>query len=283
MDGVRQGHFGGGSLRPPPRLFGILARDAPVVAVLRRGPSSWAHIGRWDVAASTYQAGSWLRGTLYPQRCDLSPDGRYLAAMVLVGRAHWAPGTTYVAVSRLPWLTALAAWGTQGTWSRGVHFAAVGEWGLGPPEHGDADPLRSRHGLVVTGTAHTFAVERRGGWVESPGTPPRSPNDMWDERRADQIVMTKPQPYGDAVLSVRGGQAAFRLGPHDRWAGPAYALDGDPLPDVQWADWAHDGRLLVATNEGCLQVRDRAAVVWDLDLAPLEPDPQPPPPEATRW
>jgi hypothetical protein len=88
------GHCGVQTMRPPPRLFGILARDAPVVAVLRRGPSSWAHIGRWDVAAATYLGGSWLRGTLYPQRCDVSPDGRFLAAMALVPRAEWAPGAT---------------------------------------------------------------------------------------------------------------------------------------------------------------------------------------------
>ncbi|HVD29548.1 MAG TPA: hypothetical protein VNC79_13760, partial [Mycobacteriales bacterium] len=63
-------------MRPPPRLFGIPARDAPVVAVLRRGPSAWAQVGRWDVGSTpSYQPGSWLRGTLYPQRCDLSPDG----------------------------------------------------------------------------------------------------------------------------------------------------------------------------------------------------------------
>jgi hypothetical protein len=271
------------TVRPPPRLFGILARDAPVVAVLRRGPSGWAHVGRWDVAESTYQAGSWLRGTLYPQRCDLSRDGRYLALMALVARADWQPGTTYVAVSRLPWLTALAAWGTRGTWSRGLHFASLGEWGMTAPDHGDADPLRSRHGLVVTSTAETYAVERRGGWVEAFDTPPRSPHDMWDERRADQVVMTKLQPDGAVILSVRGGRAAFRGGPFGRWAEPTYALDGEPLPDVQWADWAHDGRLLIATTDGVLQVRDRADVVWDLDLAPLEPNPQPPPPEATRW
>jgi len=30
-------------------------------------------------------------------------------------------------------------------------------------------------------------------------------------------------------------------------------------------------------------VRDGAEVIWVVDLAPFEPDPQPPPPEATRW
>ena len=50
--------------------------------------------------------------------------------------------------------------------------------------------------------------------------------------------------------------------------------------DAQWADWTVDGRLLVATTAGELQVRDGAEVV---DLAGLEPDPRPPPAEAARW
>jgi hypothetical protein len=266
-----------------PRLFGIVAQEAPVVAVLRRGPSNWAHVGRWDLDASTYLGGSWLRGTLYPQRCDVSPDGRYLAYLALVGHADWEPGTTYVAVSRLPWLTALAAWGTHGTWSRGAHFAPVGQWDVGPADHGDPEPLRFRHGLVATRKAEAYAVERRGGWTEGPGTPLRLADDRWDERRSDTLVMVRTQPDGDAVLSARGGQAAFRGGPPGWRAEPAYALDDVPLSEVQWADWAHDGRLLVATTDGRLQVREGSSVTWEHDLAPLRPDPRPSPPEASRW
>ena len=73
----------------------------------------------------------------------------------------------------------------------GVNFAARGEWGMPPPEHGDADPPRSgRHGLVVTGAAaQSYAVERRGV-VEAPGTGAQLVT-TWDERRADQVKMTK--------------------------------------------------------------------------------------------
>ena len=59
------------------------------------------------------------------------------------------------------------------------------------------------------------------------------------------------------------------------------------LPDVQWADWSRDGRLLVATTDGRLQVRvgdpRDLEVVWETDLARLHPDPQPAPSEASRW
>ena len=85
-----------------PRIFGIVANEAPVVAVIRRGPSSWCATGRWDVAAATYEPGTWIHGTVYPQRCDLSPDGRWLAAFVLKQSGDWAAGSAYVSLSRLP-------------------------------------------------------------------------------------------------------------------------------------------------------------------------------------
>ena len=287
-----------------PRIFGIPARDAPVVAVLRRGPSDWCHLGRWDVEQLRYEPGAWLRGTLYPQRCDLSPDGRWFAYFTLKASADWAPGPTYVAVSRLPWLTALAAWGTAGTWTRGVHFVdandtsdAVKAGRLDPPDVGSLDGLPGTLGLAVS-PAHSFAVERRRGWTETAETPPRADGDMWDERR--QVEMDKPDPAGSgARLVVSGGYAAVRESQVDRRGAPRYALipprrsrgvlseaeDVHVLDGVHWADWASDGRLLVATTAGELQVRaaDGTTVVWRHDLAAMAPDPAPPPPEAARW
>ena len=267
----------------PPRLFGIVARDAPVVAVLRRGPSEWSHVGRWDLAAGRYEAGAWLHGTLYPQRCDLSPDGRWLVYFALKAGATWSAGGTYVAVSRLPWLTALAAWGTHGTWTRGLHVVDDTEsWPLDEPDEGDAGPLRLRYGLAYTRPA-SYAVERRSGWRETADTPPQGSHDVWDERRAELVTMQKAAPRDGRLLTVRGGHAAFRSGPAGWWQQASYALDGEPLADVQWADWAADGRLLVATVDGRLQVRDGDTVHEVADLAALTPDPQPPPANASRW
>ncbi len=266
-----------------PRVFGIPARDAPVVAVLRRGPSDWSHVGRWDVDALTYESGAWLHGTLYPQRCDLSPDGRWLCCFALKAGGLWSAGSTYVAVSRLPWLTALAAWGTDGTWTRGVHFVADRDsWPLEDPDEGDVAPLRDWYGLAYTRPA-SFAVERRNGWAETDDTPPQGEHDSWDEKRAEQIVLARPSPRDGRVLTVRGGQAAFRSGPAGWWQAPLYAVDDEVLDDVQWADWSADGRLLVATVDGRLQVRDGSTVAGEVDLAALTPDPQPPPPHATHW
>ena len=103
--------------------------------------------------------------------------------------------------------------------------------------------------------------------------------------------MHKPRPDAPGTrLLVRGWYAAQRGSEPGR--GPArYALTVDdgpeqPLAGVQWADWARDGRLLVATTAGELQVRDdprSPQPSWRHDLAPLTPTPEPPPAEAHRW
>ncbi len=263
------------------------------MAVLRRGPSAWSHVGRWDVAEPAYTPGAWLRGNLYPQRCDLSPDGRWLCYFTLKGSARWKPGPTYLAISRLPWLTALAAWGTCGTWTRGAHFVDRRRtWEVGEPAAGDAAPCKKKFGLALTRPA-TFAVERRRGWTETADSPPRSPRDMWDERRADRIVMEKARPRSrDGVrLTVRGWFAAFRSSLPGGAQDVRYELSlpgrSIPLDDLQWADWGADGRLLAATRDGRLQIRDVRsgdfAVRWEVDVGSLDPNPSPPPAEALRW
>ncbi|PYM28392.1 MAG: hypothetical protein DMD80_12200 [Candidatus Rokuibacteriota bacterium] len=270
-----------------PRLFGVPAARVPVVAVLRRGPSDWSHVGRWDVARGVYEPGAWIRSNLYPQRCDLSPDGRWLCYFTLRGKAAWRAGTTYVAISRLPWLTALAAWGTCGTWTRGAHF--IDERGvskLGPPSEGDVGPCLEKFGLVTTRAA-SFAVERRRGWTETVDTEPRKPGDTWDESRPVTMQKARPKTDGAVALAVHGWFAAFRSGVPGE---SLYAIVENGrerwLEGVQWADWDAEGRLLIATEDGRLQIRDgadAATVAWEHDLAGLTPAPAPPPEEARRW
>ena len=270
-----------------PRIFCIPALRAPVQAVITRGPSVWCHLGRWDLDRTAYEPGSWLRGTIYPQRCDLSPDGRWFAYFALKASAEWVPGATYIAISRLPWLTALLAWGTDGTWTRGVQFDEDREvWEVSAPDVGDPAPVRERFGLRIP-RMHAFAVERRRGWTETPDTPPRDPRDVWDEWRRGRIAMQKPRPGSDGsiVLTVRGTYAAFReLHGVPGRGGLLYELvEGDrrrALDGVQWADWDADGRLLSATVEGRLQILDEVlSVMWEEDLAGRAPEPVHPPPE----
>ena len=279
---------------PGPRIFAIPATEASVVAVIRRGPSDWSHLGRWDPDAGTWEPGSWTHGVLYPQRCDVSPDGRWFSSFVLKARAaeDWTPGVTFEAISRLPWLTALAAWATDGTWTRGLAFVPRGTavYPPGPPEVGDPAPLLARYDLEMRRPA-SFAIERARGWTETPDSPPASDDDPWDDRRAERLTLEKARPTdtGDRLL-VSGWYAAHRGGEPGR--GPArYRLvtgagTGMDLGDVQWADWTRDGRLLVATIAGELQVREDPRwpePAWRVDLAALSPSAAEPPTAAGAW
>jgi hypothetical protein len=275
------------------RLFGIVATDSPVVAILRRGPSDWSQVSRWDPEAGTFEAGSWIHANLYPQRCDLSPDGQWLAYFTLRTRASWSAGPTYIAISRLPWLTALAAWGTCGTWTCGVHFVANSRtWEVDEPAEGDAEPLRRRYklGLELT-RPRAFAVERRHGWSESAGSLPYDRDaDPWDERRASDLTMEKARPgYDQTFLTVRGHYAAFRSG-QPSWAQVDYVVVAPDrrygLEGVQWADWDRSGRLLVATTDARLEIRDdpwATDASWSLDQRVARPDPSEPPMIARHW
>jgi hypothetical protein len=102
--------------------------------------------------------------------------------------------------------------------------------------------------------------------------------------------MEKARPTSsDVRLTVRGHFAAFRTSLPGEVKETEYTLiergRRRPLADVQWADWDAQGRLLVATRDGRLQIRkgrDFSPSV-DVDLAALSPTPSPPPVEASRW
>jgi hypothetical protein len=269
-----------------PRIYCIPATSAPVVAVLRRGPTEWSHAGRWELREMRYEPGAWLHGRIFPRRSDLSPDGRFLCYFAQKPGADWEHGETYVAVSKLPWLAALHAFGTCGTWTRGYHFT-----GPDAGEHPEAARLPIPFGLRST-PAVQFATERRRGWEEAPDSPLRDPKDLWDQRR--NARMRKPRPGGGGVLCLESlGVAGGEFGVDQAVDGlrVAYSLEADGeiqlLEDIQWADWDLEGRLLVATRSGSLQIRrlegDRSEILFDEDLSGLEPNPAPAPAWARRW
>ncbi len=271
--------------RAPPRIYCIPATGVPVVAVFRRGPSDWSHVGRWDLAAGRYEPGGWLRGRIFPRRSDVSPDGRLLCYFAHKPSARWEHGEAYVAISRLPWLTALHAFGTCGTWTRGYHFGAA----RGGEEVGAGLPIP--YGLHSTAPAQ-FACEQRRGWDDAPGGPPRVPGDLWDMKRNARLC--KRQPRGDRMLHLESvGHPGGEFGVEQAVDGlrVRYSLerggDLEALDDLQWADWDAGGRLLVATRGGRLQIRRLGSggheLEFEADLALLGPDPAAPPRWARSW
>jgi hypothetical protein len=269
-----------------PRIYCIPAAEAPVVAVFRRGPTNWSHVGRWDLAAQRYEPGAWLRGRIFPRRSDLSPDGRVLCYFAHKPTATWKQGEAYVALSKLPWLTALHAFGTCGTWTRGFFFT----------ENDDSDDLQDAKLPIPYGLRSIpiiqFANERRRGWEESPNSPPRDPKDVWDQRR--NARMQKCQPLGKRVLYVESvGWAGGEFGVDQAVDGlrVRYSLESDgnlkQLDELQWADWDREGQLLAATGNGKLQVwnldGEGSKILFEQDLSLLEPNPTHAPAWAQHW
>ncbi len=105
-----------------PRIDGIIARDAPVAVVFRRGPSRWTQLLKWNLESDEVTAGQWIRARVYTDFCDLSPDGRRLIASFSdysqrrrdMAAQHNLKydfmACTWTAVSRLPYFTATALW-----------------------------------------------------------------------------------------------------------------------------------------------------------------------------
>src|SRR5688572_11088382 len=110
----------------PARVFGILARQADVAVLFRRGPSKWVQLVRWDTERDTYEPGQWFHGRIYERRSDLSPNGSLLIyfAQKITDRTIRDRQYTYAwtAVSRPPYLTALALWSKGNCWHGGGLF-----------------------------------------------------------------------------------------------------------------------------------------------------------------
>jgi hypothetical protein len=272
--------------RVPPRIYCIPATEAPVVAVFRRGPTNWSHVGRWDLKERRYEPGAWLGGRIFPRRSDLSPDGRFLCYFAHKPSATWEHGEAYVALSKLPWLSALHAFPTCGTWTRGYYFTEVKD-----RENPEDAKLPIPYGLRSIPVVQ-FANERRRGWEETADSPQRDSKDAWDARRNARLQ--KRQPGGDRILCVESrGYAGGEFGVDQAVDGlrVGYWLEGDGkielLDHFQWADWDRDGHLLAATRNGKLQIwmldGNRSEVLFEEDLSRYEPNPTRAPAWAHRW
>ena len=104
---------------PSTRLYVLLARKAPLAIVFRRGPSKHVLALSWDTEKHEFRLGQWFKGRIYERRCDLSPSGE---KVIYFAAKYRAPLFTWTAVSRPPFLTALAMWPKGDAWGGGGLF-----------------------------------------------------------------------------------------------------------------------------------------------------------------
>ena len=139
--------------KTPCRLDFVFAASAPVVVILRRGPSRRVRMVVWHTKTDHFVDGEWWHGRIYADKCGLSPDGQLF---VYFGY-QWAPRYVpegffaFTAVSRPPMFKPMALWPADSTWGGGGCFADNGRLSLNYGEGAmpDAHPLFRPQGFQV--------------------------------------------------------------------------------------------------------------------------------------
>lgn len=274
----------------PARLFVHLAREAPVGVILRRGPSKWVQIILWHTDTDTFEFGQWLHGRIYERVCDISPDGAiflYFAADYseeIAGAPHtptfmWK----WTAMSRPPYLTALALWPNFDDRYRGGGFFGdsrtvylFGEETETRPAQGsipgDMEILRIQvlreRGVEIAGPGML------NGWKltqEGQGARLADIPYPWNYRAERPAIYEKVQPGGRYILleKVVGIKADRPGGDYIReWGAKLDSGEGEmDLGEADWADWDQNGRLVSARAGKLYEAQIEAASITEHELA----------------
>jgi hypothetical protein len=275
------------STRPTARLSLLVARGAPRILIFRRGPSRVCHLALWHTDTDAIEHGSWFRGQLYLNRCDLSWDGRWLVYFALgPTREHYS----WTAVSRPPWLRAELFYPKGDTWHGGGVWERPGQLWLNLPagataRAGDPSPadlgFTVRRGLTEYGEDEGPLYRRleRDGWRrdDPPGAVyDRGTAQVWMHSGGPQWVL-QPTPDLPALRMAYRGYFA------NRGRVFTYSLEGRPeLIDeqVSWAGYDGAGRLLIARGPAVERYTpgdlERGAPSFRYDLGHLAPPPRGP-------
>lgn len=247
--------------KTPPRLYALLARSAPVGVVFRRGPSNHVLLIRWNLRDDTFETGQWFKGRIYERRCDLSPDGELL---VYFAANQKPPHMSWTAVSRPPYLTALALWPKRNCWGGGGQFAS-------------SQRLELNHTEYENALAPEFKLPKRlkvspfgpcpGGVEDEPIWSLRLLRDGWTCAEYSQVKNTKkvgltgwtyakpmtwekthplwPKHYRlrMRVLGIGARNEPWYVVEHDLLRAKD---EMETLGRSDWADWAPNGDLIFA-------------------------------------
>ncbi len=234
--------------RFPARLHVLLARDGDTGVVIRRGPSKWVFTMLWDRRRDRFTPGQWLHGRIYERRSDLSPDGKYFIYFAMNG--HWRSETmgSWTAISRAPYLKALALFGKGDCWHGGGLFVSKNEFwlndGYGHKELRSSKSVRrsSRHPSTYYGgecpTVYFNRLQRDGWTLKNTST-------------RDTTIFEKELPKSWTLIKRAFAETGAPPGKGCYW--DAHELHHEPsgttllYPEWEWAEW-DDNRLVWATD-----------------------------------
>lgn len=238
------------------RIHVLLARNAPLGVVIRRGPSKQVCTILWDRRRDRFQVGQWLKGRIYERRSDLSPDGKYLIYFANNGRWFSEARGSYTAISRAPYLKGLALFPKGDCWHGGGLFTSHFTYWLNDG-YG--------HGMLrdTTEVCRDTAFEPYGCYGAECLSVyyPRLLRDGWTFVRQDNAgrwpryhVFEKGAPAGWVLRKTAHAQGSAPPGRGFYWDEHELVRPGSDVriagPDWEWADV--DGEQLVWSAGGKL-------------------------------
>jgi hypothetical protein len=220
----------------PPRIHVLLSRDGSTGLILRRGPTKQFCTIGWDRINDRFQVGQWLKGVIYEERCDLSPNGKYFIYFAM------KDGKPYTAISIAPYLKAVGFWLESDTWGGGGYFMDNSRVVTTTHLHGlNEISVRQERIQVVGNEKHVTSYwmtsvhyERllRDGWV------------VKESNRKTGTLLEKPLPFGWALQKLVGSELE-----ENQIINSTRNLVMKH-PEWEWADY--DGRRLMYVSEGVL-------------------------------
>jgi hypothetical protein len=217
---------------PSPRLSVLLASEAPVGVVFRRGPTKLVRAILWDRSTDEFEPGQWFQGKIYADRSDLSPDGRHMIYFAMGGVAWGIRATegTWTAISPAPSLTAIALWGQGDTRGGGGMFTSNRTYWL----NADANTFLIRDdGSLRRDSKRPAATKlERDGWV-SRGLAGRYK--AFEKNLPLKWILRRLTKYHDDGYELEKPEDHCKL----------------QFAEWEWAEW--DRKRLVWVESGCIR------------------------------
>jgi hypothetical protein len=232
-----------------PKSHVLLARQAPVAAIFYRKSrlTTYCLILNYGKRKSGFRdkltKGSRFYGRIFPERCDLSPDGTLMVYFAMRGkRTNGASQpSTWTALCSPPWLKAHLFFPNGSTWGGGGVFLRDRRLVVfdSPPKDAGSEYDVS-HGYRILRDAKALTAEERAG-LEARFKPPAVMAIPCPGRgRASPILVRTAQPYG------RGSYDQFDYVLKDA---AGYDIEGaEDIVLANWAGWDIFGRLMVAAG-----------------------------------
>jgi hypothetical protein len=247
----------------------LLARDANIGVVIRRGPSKEVASILWNRTNDTFALGQWLKGRIYERRSDLSPDGQHLIYFAMNG--HWSSHAkgAWTAISIAPYLKAVALYAKGDCWHGGGLFLDNKTYWLNDGYgHTLLEQTTRVHRAAPTAMRAQYGGECMGVYL------PRLMRDGWQmrdtEQERDAYALDKPLWHGWILRKYARAQVGPPPGKGVYFDEHVLLhLERDLLVPVAW-EWADvDRGRLVWSDDGALWAGSitRASAATDQPLA----------------